>query len=112
MNAQKITVGGLLAVILALGFSQTVDAGIIRNGSQYPIYIQGAYYSPTTGFAWGNATLLQPGAELQVQDGSNVFIRAQNLNGTWGPAHKLGYGTARDYLFVSGATVYIDVTRR
>ncbi len=112
MNARKLLLGGLSAMLLGVGFASTSQAGILQNDAKQPIYIRAGYWDSQTGFSWGAPTLLQPGAAIQVEDGARVFVNWQNLNGTWAPAHQLGNGAARDYLFISGSQVYCDVTRR
>jgi hypothetical protein len=112
MNARKLALGGLLAAVMGLGLTTVASAGVVQNDSPHPIYIQAAYYDSQLGFVWGDAVLLQPGTAVQVVDGDNVFTRALNLNGEWGPAWQPGTGAQTDYLFVVGAMVYYDVTRR
>jgi hypothetical protein len=112
MNARKLAIGGVLAVLVGMAVAPVSHAGVIQNDSKYPILIRSAYYDPNTGFAWGPARVLPPGYRQQVADGSNVFVSWQHLNGQWSQAHQLGYGQATDYLFVSGSMVYVDVTRR
>jgi hypothetical protein len=106
---------GVLAMLLVTGITSTVSAGDLVNDTKSAIAIQQGLRDPQTGvFTWSGTVVVQPGYAVTIADPYWYRYDTHVEDGklTFSLPGAMTAGDPRDYFFLYGAEVRIDVVRK